>query len=103
MGFFRGFVGKENDAGEDEGKEHTRRGVPAEGQASLRDGFVEEVSDDSAQRAGENEGRPEQLGVRNLRPKIGGRNQSQEYAEEECAAGVAQPCRVSGPVAESCT
>ena len=62
--------------------------------------LVEEIADGGAERAGQDEGRPEQQHTGHLRPEIEPGDNRERRAEETCSAKEAKPGIVRHPVAQ---
>ena len=85
----------QNEYGEDEGGKRA-----AQGQSAICKGLVEEVADRCAERAGENESRPEERDVGDFGSVVEQGNDGERRAEDERAATIAQRRVVGDPVAE---
>src|ERR1051326_3070922 len=75
---------------------------PAHVEAACGDRLIEEIADGGAERAGEDERRPEERRGRDACAVIGDGDQDEQRTEEQRAATVAKP-RVRSPVAERST
>src|ERR1700704_1703577 len=62
--------------------------------------LVEEIADGRTERAGQDEGDPEQQHARHVAPEIQAREHCQPDGEDQCAALVAEPRRIRHPVAK---
>ena len=91
---------QDEQAKEDEGRNHGRSQRAAERKAAIAHRLVEEVADGSAERPCEDEGRPENQHARDVRPQVKPDDCGQPRGEHDRAAFVAEATGTGQPVTE---
>src|SRR5215469_14726059 len=84
----------------DEGSDHRRGERSAEREAAFGQGLIEEIADGGAERARQDEGRPEQEHARDIGPKIKRGDDGEPDSKDERAAFVAEAAVIGEPIAE---
>src|SRR3977135_355704 len=95
-----GSLRKEDNAGDDQGRQNSRGIEPTESQSTIRDRLVEKVTHGGAQGSRQDERAPKQQRARDLGVEICCRDYDQAGCEDECSTFVAEAVRVGHPVAE---
>jgi hypothetical protein len=95
-----GALRDDENAGDNKQEDHARRIEPAKREAAVSARLVQEIADCRAERARQDEGRPEQSRARHVREEIQRRDDCEAGGEDERAAAIAEPGRGREKIAE---
>lgn len=103
MGLGGGMLTPDGEDHDDGGEQHGGGGVPVKAEAAFGQRFVEEVADDGAQWAGQDERRPEKQGVGQAGPSVRGAGKATTASGKKTMVTNAAASRVQSATARNST